>query len=128
MPIDLSYTGIVNDIMIRSGAGLALIVIIIFRLLAASVLPCLAHKSMYCIFYLAVVGSFLCISPYIEVSVGVLIFVFSLFAPCLCLGLICILKKWNLGKTILVALLEILLFPFWSFIVFMIALLIEGGE
>lgn len=128
MPIDLSCTGIVNDIMVRSGVGLTLILIIVYRLLAVSVLPCLAHKSLYCIFYLAVVGLFLCLSPYIEISLGVLIFVLSLFAPCLCLGLVCILKKWNLGKTISFAMLEILLFPLWIFIVFTITLLIEGGE
>ena len=114
--------------MVRSGVGLTLILIIVYRLLAVSVLPCLAHKSLYCIFNLAVVGLLLGLSPHIEISIGVLIFVLSLFAPCLCLGLVCILKKWNLGKTISFAMLEILLFPLWVFIVFTITLLIEGGE
>lgn len=127
MPIDLSYTGIVNDIMARSGVGLTLIVIIVYRLLAASVLPRLAHKSLYCVFCLVVVGSFLSLSVYRNFRWS-LMFVLSLFAPCLCLGLICILKQWSLCKAILFAMLEILLFPLWFFIVFTIALLIEGGE
>lgn len=128
MPIDLSYTGIVSDIMIRSGIGLTLIVVIVYRLLAVSALPCLAYKSLYCAFCLAAFGSFACLAPHIGIALGDLIFLLLLFAPSICSGFFVLLKKWSLGKTISFAILEILLFPVWFFVVFTIALIIEGGD
>ncbi len=128
MPIDLSYTGIVSDIMIKSGVGLTLIVIVVYRLLAVSVLPCLAHKCLYCAFCLAAIGSLVGLAPHIGISLEYLIFLLLLFAPSACSGFFVLLKKCKLGKTILFAVLEILLFPVWFFVVFTIVLIIEGGE
>ena len=127
MPIDLSYTGIVRDIMINSGVGLTLIVIIVYRLLAISVLPCLTHKSLYCVTCLTAVVSFVCLTPYIRFYLEDLIVLVLLLAPSTCLGFFVLSKKWNLGKTISFALLEILLFPVWFFVVFNITLIIEAG-
>ena len=87
MPMDLSFAGIVNDIMLRSGVGVTLLAIILYRLIAVSVLPCLVHKSVYCIFCLSAVGLFLYLSPCVKFSIGVLILVFSFFRPIFVLDL-----------------------------------------
>lgn len=128
MPMDLSFAGIVNDIMLRSGVGVTLLAIILYRLIAVSVLPCLVHKGVYCIFCLSAVGLFLYLSPCVEFSIGVLILVFSFFSPYFCLGFIRLLNKWSLGKVISVSIFEIILSPLWFFIILTIALLVEGGE
>ena len=128
MPIDLSFAGIVKDIMVRSGVGLALIVLIAYRLFAVSLLPCLMRNYLYSVFYLVVVVSFSFLSPCIENFIEVLIFALLLFVPDLSVGIVGLLKKWNFKKTIFFATLEILLFPLWFLIVFTIALLIEGSE
>ena len=128
MPIDLSYIGVVSEIMIKSGVGLTLIVIIVYRLFAVSILPCLAQMSLYCVTCLAAVGSVVCFEPYIGNTLEDIIFLLLLFAPSICLGFFVLLKKWSFGKAISFAILEILLFPVWFIVVFNIALIIEGGE
>ena len=130
MPIDLSYIGIVNDIVLKGGIGLVLIAIVAYRLLAASALPFLAHKSLYCFFCFVIVAAFLSLSPCVEKDsiIEAIILILLLFAPCLCFGFIGLLRKWNLKRIIVFATLELVLFPLWFFIVFTAALFLDGGE
>ena len=128
MPISLSYAEIVSDMMLKSGMGLTLVILFSFRILAASVLPLLAHKLLYCLFCILLVATFLSCSPCVEASFKERAFIFLLFAPNLCLGLVGLMKRWKLKTIIVSAIMELLLFPIWFFIAFSVALCCEGGE
>lgn len=128
MPVSLSYLGIVSDIMLKNGIGLTLAILFAYRILAASALPLLTHKRLYCLFCIGLVTAFLSLSPCVEVSLKEDAFILLLFAPHLCLGLFGFMKRWKLKAIIVSEVLELLLFPIWFFIAFTVALFCEGGE
>ncbi len=128
MPVSLSYVGIVSDIMLKSGIWLTLAILFAYRILAASALPLLTHKRLYCLFCMGIVFAFLSFSPCVEGPLKEVAFILLLFAPHFCLGLFGLMKRWKLKTIIVSAVLELLLFPIWFFIAFTIALFCEGGE
>ena len=59
---------------------------------------------------------------------AVFIFVLMVLAPSIVIGSIEIERKWRLYFALISCIIELLLLPVWFFIVFMVTLLIEGGD
>lgn len=91
---DISYFGIFFDVLIRGGVILPYLVISAYRVLAASLTPCLCRKVLYCIFCLFLMLGYSLVSPFaMEHRTGLTAFCLLLLAPGIAIGLVGMLCK-----------------------------------
>lgn len=133
MPVSLDYCGICFDIFLWGGVVFLYLAISVYRLLAASALPCLARRRFCWPFYLMVfivlpVAGLLLLPALKGESSGAVFFYFVMLAPCIFLGALGMSQRWRLRSVLISCVLEALLFPVWFYLVFLMALAIEGGD
>ena len=132
MPVDLSYNGMFVDVFLCGGIVFAYLALAAYRIAAASLFPRINDKIFYWLFCLMtfVVASLLLpltlrggitIDDFVH---GVLVLII-LSAPCIILGTVGILLRWRWRAVLLSCILEILLFPIWFFVLFMVCLFFD---
>ena len=128
MPVDLSYRGIFVDIFIAPIAGVYLI-LLAYRLLAASCLPRLRKKRFYTLLYLFLLFlySFLFRFPQ-STFVERVIFVLCLTAHSYVIGMVEMARNWKWVAVFTSFVIETLMLPFLFFVVFMVALMLDGVD
>jgi len=128
MPVDLSYRGIFVDIFIAPIAGVYLI-LLAYRLLAASCLPRLRKKWFYTLQYLflLLLYSFLFRFPQ-STFVEQIIFVLCLTAHSYVIGMVEMARSWKCLAVLTSFVIETLILPFLFFVVFMVALMLDGVD
>ena len=128
MPIDLGYSKVFCDIFLR-GFALAYLFHFVYRIMAASRFPCLCGKRFYWCFCLLIFMTYSCLSAMCEeFSVCAEVFFLLLFAPSFILGAIEMARRWRWPFVLLSCVLETLLFPVVFVVVFLLALILEGGD
>ena len=117
------------DIFIKGGVIVPLLLILLYRVLAVSFSPRFSSNWAYWLFCLSIVLIYMFISPFDESDKGGLaLFFLILFIPYIVIGKIEIHHKWHWPARLISCILELLTFPVWFFLVFNVALMIEGGD
>jgi hypothetical protein len=127
MLIEITYNEVLSDIFIKGGVVFPCFAIALYRTLAASMCPCLSRKKFYYLFCLLTIILYSLLMPFDE-GIGVVVVALLMFVPCIVLGMIEMSRKWRWYVVLLSCIVEQALFPFWFYIVFTIALIIEGGD
>lgn len=129
MPVDLDYCSVFRSVFLRVFAP-AFLALFAFRMLAASVAPCLCNKRVYWLFCLFVftMYSFLFAIGEKEVSVFAEVLLLLLFAPGFILGAVGTSRRWRWHAVLLSFVLETLLFPLLFAAVFMASLLFDSAD
>lgn len=126
MPVDLSYRGIFVDIFIAPIAGVYLI-LLAYRLLAASCLPRLRKKMFYLLLYLFLLLSYSFFVRFPKSTfVERLIFVLCLTVHSYVIGMVEMVWRWKWLTVFTSFVIETLMLPFLFFVVFMVALMLDG--
>ena len=134
MPVDLSYKGMFVGVFLCGSIVFAYLALTAYRVMAASLFPRLCNKRCYWVFCLMIVivlplSLALChgrasLASFVD---GVLAFMI-MSVPCIVLGTVGIVLRWHWRVVLLSCVLEILLFPVWFFLVFMVLLFFDGSD
>ena len=129
MPVDLSYKGMFVDIFLCGGIVFAYLALVVYRIMAASLFPRLNNKTCYWLFSLmTIIAVSILLPPALRGGVAVddsvrgALALVVLSVPCIVLGTVGILLKWRWRAVLFSCILEILLFPIWFFLLFMLCL------
>ena len=136
MPVDLSYKGMFVDVFLCGGIVFAYLALAAYRIMAVSLFPRHNNKISYWLFCLMIILAASVLLPVVlrgEVAFGDfvagLLALIILSAPCIILDTVGILLRWRWRAVLFSCILEILLFPIWFFLVFMICLfLFDCGD
>ena len=126
MPVDISYHVVFADILMRGGVVFPWIAISCYRISSVSLFPCLSNRKSYWTFCLLMVALYSLVDA--RNAFAVFIFVLMVLAPSIVIGSIEMARKWRCYFALISCIIELLLLPVWFFIVFMVTLLIEGGD